>query len=185
MNEMYRLLGIVALVVAVVLGLVIIKLWPPNKRQSFSQHVASRKVTYWLFAPIFTVVTVMYYAFLWKWVGPLVGMGAAYYDVLLVAFVLQLIVAWVPAKSVWPMRVHGIAAYGVAILMVALVVIIALTASSVLPVGYIVACYVFGLAGIALVPIYAYIPAARRQFLLVQIGYFVAFWVLIMAIAYS
>jgi hypothetical protein len=183
MNELYRLFGIIALVIAIGLGLVIVALWPPDASRSFSQHIAKRKAAYWLFAPVFTIVTVMYYLFLWQWVGPHIGVAIMYYAVLAVALVLQLIIVWVPAKHVWPMRVHNIAAYTVAGLMVVLVAVTALTASPALSVGYAVACYTFVAIGMLIGPLYIYVPVMRERFLIVQIGYFVAF-LLVMALAY-
>lgn len=86
-------------------------------RASISQTVAATKRSSMFFALTMLVAYPLYYAWLWLWVGPLLGMPSMYYVLLAVSAIAELVFVLVPASSGWRLRTHQIAAGFVGLVM--------------------------------------------------------------------
>lgn len=78
--------------------------------RSISATVAAEKRTSLVFSVVMSVLYPLYYAWLWLWVGPKVGAPPAYYVILAVAAVFELVFVWVPSTTGWRHETHKFAA---------------------------------------------------------------------------
>lgn len=177
-------LGLATIATTTIMGLLFAVKYRFPRTQSFSVSIAQqqpRELRY--FSVLFTIVTVLYYTFLTVWLGPHIGAGYTYYGLLAIGFLLQLVVAWVPATPKLNWDAHDKAAYGLALLMVVLVAVMYMTVASpslllsVLSVGYI-------MSPLVLYVLYTFTPA-KNSFLHYEIGFFVWFWAIILTLTYS
>lgn len=98
-----------------------------NLQASISQTVAATKRSSMLFTLTMLVVYPLYYAWLWLWVGPALGMPTAYYLLLGLSAIAEFVFVLVPASIGWRLRAHQIAAgiVGVAMAMFPAIMLVA------------------------------------------------------------
>lgn len=169
-----RDLGLVAIIIASLFGLVALRIGKPDKRRSFSWHIAHDPRLRWSFALVLTVVTVIYYAFLAYYLGPKVGAPAVYYWLLVVGFVAQIAIAWVPDKDQTRIT-HHVFAYIDAVLMP---VILAILYFSIATPSVILSILVFGYLVVIIIAagLLRLSKPIRRQAIYFELGYFVWWW---------
>lgn len=176
-------LGLLAIVLMVAFG-AFATLWQkPNKRQSFSQHVAKHPQLLLAFGVVFSLVTILYYTFLIGWLGPTLNLPGVYYWILSLAFLCQFVIAWLPADAGRTLFWHNIAAYLLALLMpvvAGLLYFAAINPSWLLS----ILVYVYFLTPLMLLFLYLF-TNAKQNFLYFQIGYFSWFWLVMLAFTYS
>lgn len=158
--------------------------WPMERRRSFSENIARDKSSRFLFGTYMSLVTLLFYSFLLFWLGPYLGVGSAYYILVVASLMLQLTLSWVPATTGRSMAVHNTAAYGIALIMPAVVAVILLTAAVEIDILQIAAAWVFMLFAAVIFFLFLFVPAARRNFLYFQLSYFVGFWLVMLAFTY-
>ena len=78
--------------------------------RSISATVATDKRTSLGFSILMSICYPLYYAWLWLWVGPKFDMPTAYYVVLAVAALFELVFVWVPSTTGWKCRIHRFSA---------------------------------------------------------------------------
>lgn len=175
-------LGLLAILLVLGFGAFALFVQKPNKRQSFSQHVAQYPELRRAFGVVFSLATVSYYAFLAFFLGPALNLSAVYYLLLAVGFLCQLVIAWVPADKGRSLFWHNIAAYLLAFLLPVIAGLLffadpgPLLALSIL-------VHAYFLAPLTLIILY-YFTNAKQYFLYYQIGYFAWFWVIVFIVTY-
>lgn len=178
---MLQHLGVIALALLFIIATFILLKWPPSKRQSFSENVARKPASQWLFSISFTIVTFLYYTFLAFWLGPHLAVMPVYYFLVGASFIAQLVLTWIPARGNRMLKVHTYAALVVAIIMLLLV-------GTMLPSLSLLQALLSGLFllfGLVLAYLYIFVPKARRNYLLFQLVYFASFWLLILFLTYT
>jgi hypothetical protein len=184
MLELYKTFGLIAVIIIIAFAIFALVKWPSEKGKSFSEHVAARRSSWLLFSSIFTVVTVLYYLFLFKWLGPHYHLSLSYYGLLVVAFVSQLVLAWQPPKTHTKSDIHTIMAVVVASIMPLLLTDIIITARPLLSILLVVCLIVAILICILLMILYGFVPAARRHYIFYEGSYFICFWAAIILLTY-
>lgn len=158
--------------------------WPMQKHRSFSENIARDRSSRLLFGSYMTVVTLLFYTSLLFWLGPILGVGLAYYILTVVSLVLQLILSWVPATTGRSMDIHNTAAYSIALIMPLFVIVILLTATVAITILQTVIALAFVLFTALVFFLYFFVPRAHEYFLYFQLTCFVGFWLVILALTY-
>ncbi len=177
-----RDLGLAAIIITSLFGLIALRVGKPDKKHSFSWHIAHNRRLRWSFGVVFTVVTVIYYAFLGFYLGPALGVPAVYYWLLVVGFIAQIAVAWIPDKDQTRSIHHGVSYIDAALMPIVLGILyfsinnpsLILT---VLVFGYFIALLVFG--GLLLL-----LKKMRSQAIYIELGYFVWWWIAAIVMTY-
>lgn len=86
---------------------------------TISQTVADSKYTSLIFSVVMTICFPLYFAFIWFWVGPYVGMPTGFYFLLAVSAICEVIFVWVPATVGRSRKVHQIMSGVVGVAMLA------------------------------------------------------------------
>ncbi len=177
-------LGLITILITALAGVLTMRFWPMENRRSYSENIARNRSSRIAFGVYMTIVTLLYYWFVLAWLGPELGMGVWYYALVWLALTLQLTLAWVPATEGRSMFVHNIAAYGVALVMPAVVAVILFTTTVTLSTLQVIAAAMFLLFALVIGGLYMFTPSARKNFLYFQLVYFVAFWIVMLAFTY-
>lgn len=178
-------LGWISILLASLAGAVTMRLWPMNPRRSYSENIARRKSSRWVFAVWMSVVTVLFYWFLLGWLGPDRQMGAEYYGIIGLMAVFQLTLAWVPATQGRAMLIHNITSYGLVLLMPVMFILLVITANPELMVAQRLAVGCFMVYQMAVIYAFFFLPKARSYFLWFQLSLMVMAWAAILIIAYG
>jgi hypothetical protein len=96
--EWLRWAGAAILSAMLLFGAFILIRYPLGKQSSISRHIASNPWHYLLMALLLSVGGGIFYAFLVFWLVPTYHISVFIYVLLAIAFVAQLILAWVPDK---------------------------------------------------------------------------------------
>lgn len=128
-------LGFIVITIAVLIGLYYRK----NKtlQKTISETVADNRTSSIIFSAVMTIFFPLYYGFLWFWVGYLINAPPAYFIVLIVSGISEMLFVWLPAKgNGMRRRIHGIAVSVVGLAMLILPVLILLYSNNVDATGY-------------------------------------------------
>lgn len=173
--------GLILSATVLIGGLILLLRLKFRRNASFSVNIAAApKPVFWGYSLAFTAVTVLYYMWLWAWLGPHIGADWLYYALVIIGFSLQILMAWVPATPKLNWDLHDIAAYGLALLMVVMAAAVGLSRSSAVTTVF-TAVYIA--VPMLLFILYRY-TNARKAFLFVQAGFFVWFWIIITLATY-
>lgn len=177
-------LGLVSIILVAVAGFYTMRRWPMERRRSFSENIARDNSSRLLFGSYMTTVTLFFYTFLLFWLGPSLGVSSPYYILTVTSLILQLALSWVPATTGRSMAVHNTAAYGIALIMPAVVAVILLTAAVEISILQMVVSWIFILFAALIFFLFLFAPTARKNFLYFQLTYFVGFWLVMLAFTY-
>ena len=166
---------------AVIAGVITMRLWPMEARRSFSENVARKQSSSLLFSLWMTPVTILFYTFLLGWIGPERGMNIAYYVIASVMAVFQLVLSWVPASTGWKLLLHNIASYGLVLLMPVLLLVLVLFSSPALSILQLVLLLSFVLYTVVLLFLFFFRLDLRAKFLQFQVSLMIFLWLAILA----
>ena len=179
--EAIRHFGWISVALAVIAGVITMRLWPMEARRSFSENVARKQSSSLLFSLWMTPVTILFYAFLLGWIGPERGMNIAYYVIASVMAVFQLVLSWVPASTGWKLLLHNIASYGLVLLMPVLLLVLVLFSSPALSILQLVLLLSFVLYTVVLLFLFFFRLDLRAKFLQFQVSLMIFVWLAILA----
>jgi len=185
MQELYKSFGLIAVLFIIAFGIFALLKWPAQKGRSFSEHVAERRTSWLLFSSVFSVVTVLYYLFLFMWFGPHYHLSFVYYALLFVAFVCQMILAWWPPRTHTKSDLHTVMAVIVACIMPILLADIIITAQPVVSLFLVISSILAIFLCALLMILYGFVPAARRHYIFYEATYFICFWIAIILLTYA
>jgi hypothetical protein len=177
-------LGLIALILLIPLGIIIPRKWPLKRGLSVSENIARHNASQLFFSLAFTPVTILYYSFLALWLGPHYNIAVGYYYILLIAFVAQLILTWVPARGRRLIQIHTNASYIVAIAMLAITGLILFGSRTPISLFLFIASWLFLAMGLTMTFIYLLIPKARKDYVVYELVYFLSFWIFILLLTY-
>jgi len=184
MIEIYKYFGLLAPLFVAVAALYILWRWPAEKKMTFSEHIAKDKRSFLLFGMTLFPATVMYYFFLYLYIGPRYNLPFFYFAILAVAFICQIIFTFVPSSSGRARTVHLFSASFVGFSMFVLSVVVVV--------------YGLGLSVLSLTVLWSFIilsilMAARLiiariksdRLLIYEVFYILMFWLITTVLAYS
>lgn len=129
-----------------------------------------------------TVFFPLYYAFLWFWVGPYVGVLDLFYVILILSGVAEMVFIWLPATGKGlKSRVHTVMAVFVFFAMLAAAALI--LAGSPSEMGRFATMCFFGVS--LLTGLVYYFSKTRKHTLLLESVFCASFWVVISVVAHT
>lgn len=175
-------LGALSILMSWVAGFYLLTKWRGTKSMSISQHAASTKHAYLLFAATLTFGGSLLYVFILDWFMPHLGLGFWFGLLYTVTFLAQLVAAWVPDTHGLAHRVHFWAAYFMAFLFMPLALYVTI-AEHISLAARIVSILCLGYMFVAWI-IFVTLRKAREKYLVFQALYIVAMQVVILAASY-
>lgn len=181
--EVYRYFAALAVFVLVIgLSFLVVR-WPQGKHVTFSLHAAAYRHTVLYYNLLFTIVLPLLVLFFAGWFGPYFGLSPWFTVFVVASSVAQYIVTLIPETGGWKTRWHrAITALSALCLLPALALVLATPSLS-------LAARLLTLASlIAMVGIIGYLAliGGRHKYLLFfQAGYYAAFFVPVLLVAYA
>lgn len=102
--SVWQLVGLLSLIITLAGGLTILIRNPTQTSDSISYHIASKPHYFMLMGLVLTVAGFAFYGFLIFWLIPEYQLPQITYWIVIVSFIAQLLVAWIPAR---PKTVEG------------------------------------------------------------------------------
>jgi len=99
MNDSLRFFGSAANITTLALGLAVLIRNPLGNARSISHHLATKRHYFLVMGLALTVFGAIYYAFIIWWFMPQFDLASWLLPVLGIAFMAQMLVAWVPARN--------------------------------------------------------------------------------------
>lgn len=180
---MLKLLGVLSIFISWVAGFYLLTNWRGAKSMSISQHAASAKHAYLLFAVTLTVSGSLLYVFILGWFMPHLRLGFWFGFLYAVTFLAQLVAAWVPDIRGLAHRIHFCAAYFMAFLFMPLALYVTV-AANISPVSRIVSALCLGYMIVAWI-IFITLRKAREKYLIFQALYIIAMQIVILSSSYT
>ena len=112
--EVYRYIGMVAIVCSWVAIATAFYKKPVSVSKSISKHVSVRRKTWLMFAPIQTVSLALLYLFMTRWLIPVLDLPRQFNIIVIVGIMLELITTWIPDTSGLNHKIHHYTAYSAA-----------------------------------------------------------------------
>lgn len=146
----------------------------PDLGKTISQH-ASKSTRYHIaFAALELFVVGLFTIFIYGWFMPTFELGSIYGVAALVGFVGAVIAAFFPDRKGWSGRVHGIGAYGMAMSLLAMNLVLLLS-PKIHTITQVALCTGIAYMVIGTITAVVNTPLYRRNALKLQIIYFLAF----------
>ncbi len=163
------------------LGATAVKL-PGGLSKTFSQRVANDKTTEILYSLLFLLTLPMLYLFFAVWFVPSLNIPQYFLLFAAIAVIFQVLCTWIPERGGKIAAIHRIltGASGVALLPMVLIIATAQSISSSMRV--VAWTVLFGMT--ALLTVALFNQKGFRYALLLQIGYYVLFFAIILLVAY-
>lgn len=178
---MFQYLGLILVLISWVLAMTLILKWRDKELVTISKHGAVSKKTKALFASALIGLGATFYYWILTWVVPRLQLGDTFISLLFLTIALVVVTALVPDTPGWRRNVHHIAAFGMAILYLPLVVLIINATTSEIARLIGLGCLIYMATSFVLVAI---IGKAKQHYLIFQILYIVAMQVAILSAAY-
>lgn len=175
-----ELLSIVIPIMTTMLGLGILIKWPPDKKQSFSENIAKRRVSLITFAVVFIPITLVYYFYLW-WLGGQLQAPWLFGLVLVISFAAQVILTVVPVRGKSIKDLHTKASFVVVGAMLLLPLILSTISKNIFDIAFwLPMLYIVVNGGLfSLYLLRKKLRFVRSNFLFFQMSFFVVFWLFI------
>lgn len=126
-NEMLRHFAVLAVIVFWSASIYMIRRWRGSKAITFSNHAASEKGAYYLFAIAVSLETILYAFFLYGWFIPKYSLPILFSILAALTLIGHLISGLVPETKGWARKIHYNVALGVVWLFIPTTWIIALS----------------------------------------------------------
>jgi hypothetical protein len=171
-------------VVMLILGLTFTVIrWPGGLHMTFSQHVARARWSKVYYALLFLVSLPLFVWFVAAWLVPSKQLPQAFLWLTYIAVVFQILCTWFPEEGGWKTTIHRILTGISGIAMLPLVTMLA-TAPSLSPLVRTTAWAAFGFMAMLLVIALSH-QKGYKWALLLQIGYYAAFFLALLMATYS
>lgn len=174
---------LVIVIAMVIIGLAItVSTWPGGMHMTFSQHAATSKWSKVYYAALFLATLPLLMWFFVDWLIPVKNLPEAFLWFAGIAVLFQILCTWFPEEGGKKTQIHrtltGISGFA----MLPLVFIIAVT--SALPLAVRVTAWIGLAAMLVLLGIALKNQRGFRWALLLQIGYYAVFFIVLLALAY-
>lgn len=178
----YRPLGLLAFLLLFCGLAFIVWRWPQGKQLSFSQHVATHRYRIIYYAILFGLTLPLLVLFFLKWFVPVLGLSAWFSSFIVVSCLTQFLCTLIPETGGRKTRYHRWLA-GISALCLLPPLALLLAAHTVTPPSKIIAGSSL-LAMLGIIYVAARTNGKHDAFLILQIGYFAAFFAPILFISY-
>lgn len=181
--DTYRPLGAVAIAVLIAGLLFLVMRWPQGKHATFSQHAAAYRHTVVYYNLLFTIVLPLLLLFFAGWFAPYFGLSVWFTVFLFASAICQYIVTLIPETGGWKTQWHRYITFSSVLLLFPALILMIFSPTFNLA-SKLVMCVALG----AMLGIVVYIAAVRGQhkaLLLFQAGYYAAFFIPILLVAYA
>lgn len=156
--------------------------WPGGLHMTFSQHVARRRSSKVFYSVVFMTTLPLLMAFFVAWLVPTKNLSNEFLLYAAIAIVFQIVCTWVPEEGGRKTIVHRILTSISGIALLPLMYIIATSAN--LPMTIRNASWIGLVVMISLLVIALKNQKGYRYALLLQIGYYATFFIVIMMVTY-
>lgn len=183
MDSEYKILGFVSLLILAA-GLMVVPIkWPRGRHYSFSQHVAMSKSAIIYYAILFAVSLPLFNLFVIKWFAPMYQLTYLFVVIIVTASIAQIACTLVPETGGRHTSIHRILV-GISGLLLIPALAIMLTSPYIDIFGKIftAASLIAMLSVVAIVSLQLRSP---RNWLVLQVVYYTAFFMPIMLVAYT
>lgn len=180
--ELLRHFSLLALV-AILVGLgYILHRWGWRTVLSLSTHAAMQRPSYIIFATSLTVSGMLCAGFVYGWLAPTFELAMGFEVIFGLALLCALISAVVPDSGGVNGKIHGVAAWSMAVLMLVLVVALLLTPG----IGVIAKFLLAVLGSYMLLDwiLFLFVRSTRRFFLIFQSSYVLCFYLALLVAGY-
>jgi hypothetical protein len=178
----YKYFGLLASLILLSGLLFIIWRWPQGKHLTFSQHVATQRHTILYYVLLFSIVLPLLLLFFINWFVPTLKLPILFTIFIVISSITQYVCTLIPEVGGWKTKYHRMLA-GVSALFLLPPLGLLIISDSVLISGKCLA-----LAGVLTMLSIVYVlmrgKGEHRYFLLLQSGYFAAFFVPVLLISY-
>lgn len=157
--------------------------WPGGLHMTFSQHAAVNRSSKVFYSLLFLIVLPMLYLFFALWLVPVKGLTSAFLWIATISIFFQIVCTWFPEEGGKKTVVHRILTSVSGVALLPLIAIIGTTANLSTFVRY-TSWFAF-LAMVALLSVALSNKKSFRYALLLQVGYYTAFFVVILSITYT
>ena len=175
-------LGIFSIIISWIAFTCLLSKWKSDRTMSLSMHAADDRSAYFFFAAMLTLVTALFYIFMFKWFIPEFKLSSIFSVTLTLTYILQFVSAWVPDVKGIKRGIHRLFAYTFAffLLLLSLQIIFFIKLTIVLQLvggfSIVFMCLVWML--------FLFVKKARRHYLFYQVGYIICFQLFILAVTY-
>jgi len=181
-NEIYKLFGPISVGVTWLTVAFVIHKWRGDKSMSISRHAATHKAAYLTMLVVESIVLPMFFLFVAKWVTPVFDLPSFFTVCVGIAASGLVVAAWIPDVKGWKNIVHGMAAYGAAMLFIPASTVLYLS-PSISPFARNMSLFVL-IYELVAVTSFTVSEKARSYHLYVQTAYIILFDLSILAVAY-
>jgi hypothetical protein len=171
--------GIVSIAILLMGLLFLIKKWPKNIHHTFSQHAATNKASIIYYISLFTITLPLLAIFLFAWLVPTFNIPALFIALISLSLICQYACTLVPEIGAGIKNPQTLAGISGLLLLPSLVVLLYVPGVDIID-KIITAISLFIMIGI----IVRVADRKAKYILLLQSGYFIAFFTPIMTIAY-
>ncbi|HSX02801.1 MAG TPA: hypothetical protein VLI05_05820 [Candidatus Saccharimonadia bacterium] len=178
-----KYVGLYAVLLALVCISGMIWKWRGDRTMTISRHAAAHPQATLVFGFSITVTGLMFYAFLWFWFVPALGLPMLFSWLVSAAGIGQALAAWIPDRPGLESRIHNIGAFAMAIIMVPLAFLIARAPQASAAAHW--AAVAFLLVAAIYATLFFLVPRAKSYYLAYQSSYFGGFLLVILIAAYT
>lgn len=172
-------------VAILILGLwFLVHRWPRGVNATFSRHAAAQKLTIWYYIVLFAIALPLLFLFFMFWFVPYYGLSYWFLFFVGASQALQHIVTLIPEVGGWRTKWHGICTSLSALLLLPALICILASSSVHIVSKVIVAACLLTMMGIIAYQVQSNKQKKSGYLLLLQSGYYGAFFVAIAASAY-
>ncbi len=181
-SESFKSFIIYAVFILICGLLFLIYRWPQGKHMSFSQHAAAYRFTYLYYIVLFSITLPLLLLFMSRWFAPMFDLSVWFIVFIAISAAAQFIVVLIPDSGGKKSTYHRFFAFLSAILLLpALLMIIA--SDEVSNTGRLVSTFSL-ISMISVLGILIRNRAVHKDLLLLQTGYFTAFFMAILSASY-
>lgn len=175
---------LVLIIAALILGLTFtVTRWPGGLHMTFSQHVARARWSKIYYALLFLVTLPVLAWFIAAWLVPGKQLPEAFLWFTYIAVLFQILCTWFPEEGGWKTAVHRVLTGISGVAMLPLVVMLATASSLPLFVKF-TAWVAFGFMMVLLAIALSH-QKGYKWALLLQVGYYAAFFLVLLVVTYS
>ena len=156
---------------------------PRQQHRSLSMHVADKRSTFLFFALVSTIGVALLYIFMTQWFGPVLQVHSAFYVVMTMGLLCQLVAAWVPASGGRKEVIHSTFAYAMAVAMPLILAFALISPVIAFWLKIWVALTIIGM--VEQLALLILTPQIKQKYLSRQLGYIASFYLTVILIIFS
>lgn len=181
-DDNYRILGLLAVSILFTGLAFIVFRWPKSRHATFSQHIASRRLSIVYYIVLFSLVLPLLTVFFFKWFMPALDLPIWFGVLIAISSVTQYLCTLIPEIKGWKSSTHRFFA-GISAILLAPALALILISEQINALDAVAA----GVGVVIMLTIIAIVLVRKGQpqnFLILQLVYFASFFIPILVISY-